>query len=76
MFVIEYIKPFISLSLLVPLHLLLGKLVLQKSPSLVINFFAGYSLLYLGFMASAFFSNKSLFISLVIIFFLYLRFFF
>ena len=66
MIVIEYIKPFISLVLLVSIHLFLGKLILQKSSSLVINFFAGYSLIYIGFVTSNFFSNKEIFIFLLI----------
>lgn len=66
MIVIEYVKPFISLVLLVSIHLFLGKLILQKSSSLVINFFAGYSLIYIGFVTSNFFSNKEIFIFLLI----------
>ena len=67
MIVIEYIKPFISLVFLVTIHVFLGKLILQKSSSFVINFFAGYSLIYIGFITSTFVSNKVIFIFLILI---------
>ncbi len=66
MIVIEYIKPFISLALLVSIHLYLGNVILQRSSSLVINFFAGYSCLYLGFITYAYLSNKVLFIFFIL----------